>query len=129
MTGYLPLYSFKADEYMIDTSDVRFASATRWCNTSGPQDQNNCIVDGSKSEDYFLTTTKKHSTRTTITLGIPQYPKKFGGRQCITTDNKAVENNFVANNNKCLTDMTRAGIETNNLMYQNKDVRGVMYNI
>jgi hypothetical protein len=126
MTGYLPLYSFKADEYMIDTSDVRYASATRWCNTSGPQDQNNCIIDGSKSDDYFLTTTKNILPGQQLLWA---YPKKFGGKQCINTDNKAIENNFVTNNNKILTDMTKDDIETYNLMYQNKDVKGVMYNI
>ena len=128
LTGHLPLYSFSADEYMIDTVDVRFASASRWCNTSGKNEKNNCIVKGctENADDYFLTTT------TNILPGqqlLWSYPKKFGGHPCINSENKQIENNFQTANKKSLQDLTNEEIEQYNLRYQNKDVKGVMYNI
>ena len=126
MSGYFPFYSFSADEYMLDMTDVRFASITRWCNTSGHNEKNNCIVEGITTPDYYLTTTANIAPGQQL---LWSYPKTFGGKGCINTDNKEIENNFQQHNNKKLLDMSEEDIEQCNQRYQNGDLKGVMYHV
>ena len=128
MSGYFPFYSLSADEYMLDMIDVRFASITRWCNTSGHSEKNNCIVEGSTTctSDYYLTTTANIAPGQQL---LWKYPKTFGGKKCINTDNKEIENNFQKHNDKILLDMSEEDIEQCNEQYQNGDLKGVMYHV